>query len=240
VRATEGPVIFLDFDGVMCDSINECFVSSWIAYGSGRPTISVPIHDYQLFRSYRPFIRRGGDYVLLQRCIDLGISLNSQEDFDAQESFAGDAQMDKYHGEFYAAREELLRTDRTYWLGLNRVYPAVHDALKKAAGSAWILTTKKVDFALEIAQSQGLAWDRDRIICSGKQKKLDIIANMIGSGQSRAVFVDDQIDHFEGRAGQRIDCYLAAWGYVSPEWLQREVKVIHEHDFNRLMTRWLP
>ncbi len=239
MEGTGSPVIFLDFDGVICDSIKECFVSSWIAYKSENKSSSVPIRHYELFRSYRPFIRRGGDYVLLQRCIELNIRLASQNDFDVQAALVGDAEMDRYHEDFYSAREELLRTDRSFWLGLNSIYPAIHNSLKKATGTAWILTTKKVDFALEIAVTHGLNWDRTRIICSGKERKLDIIAGIISQGPRPAVFVDDQIDHFEGAEDPRVACYLASWGYVIPEWLERDVNVIDEGEFNGLIETWL-
>ncbi|MBN1685062.1 MAG: HAD family hydrolase [Spirochaetales bacterium] len=229
-------LLFIDFDGVICDSVNECFVSSWLAYfGHGdREPASISLSDYRLFRKYRPLIRRGGDYVLLQRCIDMGIKLANQADFDIQAAIVGDAGMDAYHQQFYAVRKRLLDGDKAYWLRLNRIYAHVFEPLRQASGWAWILTTKEVSFVSEILASGGLPWDDRRIICSGKDRKIDVIEGHIGNYET-AVFVDDQIDHFSGHVDPRITCYLAAWGYVQPAWLRAGIKVLMEEDFAGLV-----
>ena len=38
-------------------------------------------------------------------------------------------------------------------------------------------------------------------------------------GFRRALFVDDQVSALADNRDPRIDCRLAAWGYVRPEWL---------------------
>ena len=233
------PAIFLDFDGVICDSINECFVSSWLAYERNERDehTHVRLEDYRLFRRYRPFIRTGGDYVLLQRCIAAGIHLVSQADFDLQHESVGTEKMDSYHNRFYDAREELLQSERSFWLSLNTIYPVIKDVLEKAAESAWILTTKKADFAYEIAAANGMYWNRERIICSGNRRKVDIISEIIGPSSAAAIFIDDQIDHFKDVGDARITCMLAAWGYIVPDWLSSGVDVIDEGGFVGLMEQ---
>jgi len=226
------PLLFLDFDGVICDSADECFVSSWLAYQGlrGASPSSVPLSDYALFRRYRPLIRRGGDYLLLQRCIDRKIPLSDQADFDNQADMLGEAGMDAFHEKFYAARSGLFNANRSYWLGLNRIYRGIREALPAVKETAWILTTKEVSFVVEILGLNGLEWNTGKIICSGKERKIDIIEGFL-TGDGAAVFVDDQIDHFAGAVDERITCYLAAWGYVKPEWLSAAVKVLTKQDF---------
>ncbi len=229
-------VLFLDFDGVICDSVDECFVSSWLAYAdyTGKRRTSVSLENYVKFKSYRPLIRRGADYLLLQFCIDRDITLREQADFDAQEAAIGDEGMDTFHRLFYAARGGLLESDRDYWLGLHRIYPGIYDALVSVADSAWILTTKEVSFVREILQFNDLRWPSEKLICSGKERKLEIINGVLRDGEE-AVFVDDQIDHFSGCDNSRISCYLAAWGYVKPEWLQEDVHVLQMQDFSKVV-----
>ncbi len=234
------PIFFLDFDGVICDSLNECFVSSWLAYtrGVGKEHSSICREEYGLFRGYRPYIRRGGDYVVLQHCISTGITLDTQNDFDRQEYMIGERGMDDYHARFYAARAELLESDRAYWLALNTIYPRIHDALYGAADEAWILTTKKVEFVHEILAAYGLHWNRERIVCSGKRPKADFIRELIACPSERAIFVDDQIDHFKDVSDERISCLLASWGYIVPDWLASGVDVIDEGGFSELLGRY--
>ena len=230
------PRIFLDFDGVICDSIDEAFVSSWLAYSDyrDRETRSILLADYSSFRSYRPFIRGGADYMLVQLCIDTNVHLATQEEFDAQAEIIGEVGMDEYHRQFYSARSRLLEKDRAYWLKLNRIYPRVLQPLRAVSSQAWILTTKDAGFAHEIVMSKGFDWPRDRIICSGKERKVRIIEEILGENET-AVFVDDQIDHFSEPVDPRISCYLAAWGYVRPEWLEGGIEVLTEAGFAELI-----
>lgn len=230
------PVVFLDFDGVICDSVNECFVSSWMAYSQYRdsePT-AVSLSEYQTFRDYRPFIRGGADYLLLQRCIDLSIHLTTQDEFDEQVEVVGERGMDEFHRQFYAVRSELLKSDKSYWLKLNRFFPGVEQPLRSLTAEAWILTTKEASFAHEIITSQGFDWSLDKIICSGKERKVEIIEKIIERDDT-AVFIDDQIDHFNGEVDPRISCYLASWGYVRPDWLEENVEVLNLHGFAELL-----
>jgi hypothetical protein len=230
------PHIFLDFDGVICDSIDETYVSSWLAYSESREREagSILLSDYISFKSYRPFIRGGADYMLIQRCIDAEHRISTQEEFDAQAEIVGEGGMDEFHRQFYSARSRLLETDRAYWLKLNRIYPGVSQALKAVTAQAWILTTKEASFAHEIITSKGFDWGLDRIICSGKERKVEIIEKILGENDT-AVFIDDQIDHFSDPVDPRISCYLAGWGYVRPEWLNGETEVLTEEGFSKLI-----
>lgn len=231
-------VLFLDFDGVICDSVDECFVSSWLAYEEyvGHQQPAVDLSDYALFKQYRPLIRRGADYLLLQYCIGNKIPLLNQSDFDKQADRLGDAEMDELHTRFYAARGKLLEESRDYWLNLHRIYPGMYETLDAVQNTAWILTTKEVSFVNEILKSKGLNWQEERIICSGKRRKLEVIGELLQDDQD-AVFIDDQIDHFYGDSDKDVSCFLAAWGYVQPEWLQRDVTVLKIGDFVELIGK---
>ena len=234
------PHLFLDFDGVICDSIDETFVSSWMAYTDDRDVkpASISLSHYRTFKDYRPFIRGGRDYMLIQRCIDTDLAISNQAEFDAQAELIGEAELDEYHRRFYAARGHLLETDRAYWIGLNRIYPAIITALKSVASEAWILTTKEAAFAHEIITSKGFDWSIDRVIYSGKERKLRIIEELIGDTGS-AIFIDDQIDHFSPPVDPRISCYLASWGYIRPEWLSGDTEVLTPEGFVELIGKYV-
>ncbi len=216
------PAIFLDFDGVLCDSVDECFASSWLALAP--EARSIPIATRRLFGSYRPYIRRGADYLLLQYCIEGGVEIRRQEDFDREIERAGPERMEELDRRFYAARRALASRDPASWLSLNRPYPRLLPALKRAAASplARILSTKRAAFIREIVSSWGIDWPLDRIHDSGSGVKGELIGSLLDAGSAEtAVFVDDQIDHLDRLRDPRIRGYLALWGYVKPEWLER-------------------
>jgi hypothetical protein len=236
------PVFFLDFDGVICDSIDECFVSSWVAYHdlTGNRATAVPLTYYRRFRALRPYIRTGADYVLIHRLLETGVDIGDQSEFDAHLEAAGEAVHARYHEAFYRARSTLLETDREYWTRLNRIYAGVHEWLPRIDALSFVVTTKEVSFAVEILAAAGSNWDQRKIYCSGKQRKIPFIRRIMDQwGIDRAVFIDDQIDHLVHEVDDAIDVYLAAWGYVQPEWLtQTQVPVITKAGFLDMLRRF--
>ena len=198
------------------------------------------LSDMALFSGYRPLIRRGADYMVLQHCIYSGIELKNQKDFDFQENQMGDEKMDQFHQYFYAARGNLLRQNRKYWLSLNTLYPGLKSILKKNADSSIILTTKEVDFVAEILTYNGIAYPKKQIFCSGKESKIQYIKSVLAqSNYKDAIFIDDQIDHFLSDRSSRIQCFLASWGYVKPEWLvQNTIEVLELKNLETLLGRF--
>jgi hypothetical protein len=242
-------MVFVDFDGVICDSINECYVSSWLAVrdivrrspATDRATDqewnAIDLAVYRRFREYRPFIRRGADYVLLQQCIRTGRRLRSQSDFDHAEKAAGADTMKRYHNAFYAVRERMLSEHRSFWLGLNALYPGARSALLGATVPSYIISTKKAEFVAQIFTHHGVPWPTERIIYSGSTPKVEIVGRMLDeSSAARAFLVEDQIDHLVETGDVRIQGRLAGWGYVKPEWLEQSlVPVINMPDLANLL-----
>jgi phosphoglycolate phosphatase-like HAD superfamily hydrolase len=242
--------LFLDFDGVLCDSVDECYVSSWLAYArmrGGRPTVADAKRETtsageesdhrMIFGGYRPYIRRGADYVLLQQCIASGARISSQGDFDRIEEQAGRDRMEQFHELFYAARKEILETDRRYWVTLNKPYEGLVPALRGASAhdGVHIISTKKSEYIAEILESWGVSWPLERLHYSGTEDKGEIIAGVLDGAAEGAVLVDDQIDHLRRLTGG-IEGRLASWGYVKPEWLnQDQIPVIALADLIALL-----
>jgi hypothetical protein len=260
--------LFLDFDGVICNSIDECYVSSWLAYHglskhawptAARPGAvtseeatgkdiarsrlpdSVALADHERFARYRPLIRRGGDYLLLQYCVDHGVELETQQDLDSMSADLADEGSDVIHAQFYRAREQLLRDDPDYWLRLNTLYPEVAAHLPRLAERHWIITTKEASFAQRILAYHRVDWSLDRIICSGKSRKFTVISQMLEAlPNRRAILVDDQIDHLREQDDPDVYGVLAAWGFVMPEWLEEtQVPILERNGIDQYLRRFL-
>ncbi len=235
--------LFLDFDGVICNSINECYVSSWIAFFSrgARLPQAIRIEDRALFARYRPFIRRGGDYVVLQQCIADGVKIESQRTFDKVAREIGASRLETFHREFYQARTALLDEYPDYWLRLNDLYGEIECLLPELAGKHWIITTKEVRFARRILAYHSIQWPAERIICSGTRRKLSIIAERLPDiGRRCAVLIDDQIDHLRPNEYRHIGVVLAAWGFVKPEWITgNSLPVLDGNDAHEYLRKFL-
>jgi phosphoglycolate phosphatase-like HAD superfamily hydrolase len=231
---------FLDFDGVICDSIPECFVSSYRAYRElllGETILEIPLRDKALFYAYRPFIRSGEDYLLIHDMIRRGLGIRCQEDFDRDLARIGKDAMEEYGRLFYRAREEFLAGDRELWLDLNPLFPGMAELLSRTAANPdfYILSTKKPLFIREILLHNGIDWDIGRVLYPGQRSKLEVMESFMGKGD-KAVFVDDQLDHLlVAGANADIAGYLASWGYVKRPWLeQKRIPVIGLEDVKAL------
>jgi hypothetical protein len=212
--------LFLDFDGVICDSLEECFQSSYLVdnapdIGDERPPAAPDDAAYRAaFRACRPFIRSGEDYVVLHRLIAAGNAPQSQAEFDRALALVGQESLAEIKRGLYAVRESLLGLHRELWLGWNPLYDGMAVALNGIAGNARvrILSTKKAEFIAQILAHQKVEWPADRIIYSGKERKLDIVGRIAGA--ERSVLIDDQVEHLDF-AHPSCACYAALWGYVT-------------------------
>ena len=234
-------VLVLDFDGVICDSLDECFASSWNAYYHlylGRRPAYMPVSLRRDFARLRPLVRGGADFMLIQEMLDKGESASRQSEFDALARSAGEEKLRLFHDLFYKARAEILDTDRQSWLAMNRIYPHMASGLSRLPATApvYILSTKKPEFIAEVLSAKGIEFARERILYSGTEKKLTRVAEVgRAGGFTEATFVDDQIDHLlceeaahpdiARKAVPRIRTFLASWGYVKEEWLKEPLRV---------------
>jgi len=213
-----GPFLFIDFDGVICDSLEECFRSSWLALAGvkiGPNSPPEPPFDAEyrrLFRAARPYVRSGEDYLVVHEWAAAGRVPASQDEFDADLASRGPGAMAELKARLYATRESLLAHHPDLWLSWNPLYPGMDQALAAQASNThvWILSTKKAEFIEQILRAHGVVWPLERTIYTGPRRKLEIID---ADFAETSVLVDDQIDHLDF-GHPRCRCLLALWGYV--------------------------
>lgn len=219
-------LLVLDFDGVICDSVDECFVASWEARfrlrGGAGGVPEPPAGHAEAFAHLRPFVRNGEDFLVILEAVERGAVPADQAGFDALAATLPPAQLAGFKARFYQARERMLAEDRPRWLRLNRVYPHAREALLAAERGGVplrILSTKRQPYILEILAANGIALPPGDVHHTTEHKGPVVRALLSASGCGRAAFVDDQVDYLVGLDDPRIEGYLAAWGYVRPEWL---------------------
>ncbi|MGA2975711.1 MAG: HAD family hydrolase [Spirochaetia bacterium] len=223
--------LVLDFDGVICDSVEECFVSSWTAYHilfRKEPAAEAPPAARHAFSRLRPFIRTGEDFVVIQDIIARGDAVSDQKGFDAAARRASADTRRLFRDLFYQARTTLLERDRQAWLGLNRIYPHMAAAFARMPRGApvWILSTKKPRFVAEVLAANGISVREGHILASEDEPKLSAVEGLRErEGFPGAILVEDQIDAIKGNTNPRIRVFLATWGYVKEEWLEEPAAV---------------
>ena len=85
-------IIIFDFDGVVCDSTDECMVTSWNAWekwnlrnGFRKDLSEFTEYDKSRFRKIRPRVRGAGEYYILHRAFSEGINIENQKEYNKLE-----------------------------------------------------------------------------------------------------------------------------------------------------------
>jgi phosphoglycolate phosphatase-like HAD superfamily hydrolase len=225
--------VFLDFDGVVCDSLEECFQTSglllnfpqddWDFLADQHPPLIDFGEEYkERFRRVRPYIRSGEDYIVVHRLLQQNKEPKSQKEFDAALDQEGQVSLAFYKKRLYVLRESLLSRQAELWMTWNPLYPGVAEALKSVLKEprVVILSTKKAEFIAAILKFHGVAWPAERIFYTNGRAKLAIVDEV--AGRSASTLIDDQIDHLDF-SHPSCRCRLALWGYASKEAREKHV-----------------
>ena len=234
--------LFIDFDGVICDSVNEAYISSWLAlYGLKKRESS--ISGKIKFCTYRPYIKAGADFMILQNCIKKGIVLSKQSDFDVEYEGLSKRKHKQQYKQFYKARNYLFNSYPDFWFKQNSLYKGWHHLLPllKNNTSVYILSTKKSEFILEILRREGIKWPADRVLYSRSSEKIKIIEEYLSESETKcnAVLVEDQSEYFT--AHQNITFALASWGYITDSCSasQKADHVLKLEELKTFFLKWI-
>lgn len=226
------PILVLDFDGVICDSTEECVVTAWNAWtlragehGHVRTPVEVPEPFRTTLRQYRSYVRTAGEYLILIEAARTGRRIDSQADYDRLfEEF--NAELSDFARLFFSARDELRTEDETHWLDLHSVYEGIPGNLRTlcAAFDFYVVTGKDARsvqtffdrFGLRVPPSH--VYDKD--VAHDKLSAICMIAANAGQPLNSAYFLDDNVYHLLPAHQAGCHAYMASWGYHTPEQLQ--------------------
>lgn len=225
IRESASPecVYCFDFDGVLCDSLDESLLTSYNAYFKGEvksvAEIDPAMRDF--FYTHRYLVRPAGEYYVLFHAFEKGETVFAEDRF-LQLKLGLEREMHDHAERFYAYRQR-FKKDLEYWLGLHRLYPECVDFLRRRSHRFFIVTNKDRESVVALARHHGYL---HRII--------DIYAREMGTDKrvllqkliedrklnppaTRIIFVDDHAGTLGEVQQQPLELYQAAWGYTG--WL---------------------
>jgi phosphoglycolate phosphatase-like HAD superfamily hydrolase len=221
---TAPSLLALDFDGVVCDGLEEYFESAWRTHALlwGSPADVPPPGLAERFYALRPLIESGWEMPLLVKALLAGAGdAHIREEWPtlAPKLLAGrpaaevGTRLDR-------VRDDWIAADHAGWLGRHRFYPGVVDRLRALAGGTTrpvIITTKEGRFARELLARQGLDLSPEGIYGKETRRpKADVLRALRTAG-GRIWFVEDRLQTLEAVAGQTdlddVRLFLAGWGY---------------------------
>ncbi|XP_027349085.1 uncharacterized protein LOC113860776 isoform X4 [Abrus precatorius] len=122
---------------------------------------------------------------------------------------------------FGKVRDEWLEQDFAAWIGANRLYPGVSDALKFASSRVYIVTTKQSRFADALLRElAGVTIPPERIYGLGTGPKVEVLKQLQKKPEHQGLtlhFVEDRLATLKNVIKEpeldRWNLYLGNWGY---------------------------
>jgi len=223
-------VIFLDFDGVLFDTVKEAFSIVMLAQkkSNNLKKIDFNAEEFILFRKYRYLITSAGTYYFLMRAIEEFFKKGSavEQSFFFYREHIPEAEWREFEHKFFHARDILKSSEYENWLLLNTPYPFLDDFREIVAGHGefcYIITTKDTETVLRLLEVFHAELSEERIIGRDLYKhygsKDKIIEALMGeNGVSRALFIDDSSQHLDAcRRISGLDLLQPDWGYLRPD-----------------------
>ncbi len=228
---TNEPLLALDFDGVICDSIDECLLTSYNAfYELEIDNVSkIPDDIRTYFYKYRNYVRPAREYYLIHKAYNKNLQLMSFVTFNKLEKqYRNESKLFEKH--FYKMRN-YLKKDEENWLSLHRIYDHIREFFLFYNKKFFIVTNKDKDSIETLSEYFGFRkfiWD---IYSKELSIKKEDLFNMIFLNyrkhleNNKLVYVDDNEWHLADIQHLTIEIYFAKWGYSG-----KQIK----HSFNEI------
>jgi phosphoglycolate phosphatase-like HAD superfamily hydrolase len=223
--------VFLDFDGVLFDTVKEAYCISMTTLGetSDISDVNLESHHFHEFHRFRFLVGPAWNYYYLVLLINEKLarpSLDVEKAFhDATRSPALDKHND-FEKKFFSTRKKFRETDLNNWLSLITPYAIVNDLralIKDHPEKFFLITTRDRSSALQILQAHQLGFLGGSVFGEEEygiaNSKRDIIQRLIEDHQIKeSIFIDDLEDHLLAcDAVENLVSIQARWGYVAPE-----------------------
>lgn len=231
---TAPKILALDFDGVICDTVQELLKSTWQVYRQvwGASGDGPPPEVAATYVRLRPTLEIGWESPVLLRAIIEGVpeaklvqefqTVWSQRILEAHR-----LNQTELAARFDAARDSWIRTDLQGWLAANHLYPGIADRLRAIVQSevrVFVLTTKEGRFAHLLLEQNGVklppahVWGKER--ARPKADLLRILQKEQGVDYGDIWLVEDRLKTLQSIAQvadlTAVGLFLATWGYNTP------------------------
>ena len=214
----ENTIYILDFDGVICDSIDECMLNSYNTYNNTNlyEIKGLPKKYKNYFYKFRHHVRPAKEYFIICKAYDMNVSLTSKKFLDYKNYYR--KEINDFEDNFFWRRIE-LRKNILLWLSYHKIYDHASKFITCIPNDIYILTNKDYDSVKILSDHFGILNKIDDIFSKEISNDKSILFeyffknyNNLFNGK-RIVFVDDNEFHLEAVCKYPIELYFANWGY---------------------------
>jgi hypothetical protein len=211
---------FLDFDGVIVDSINECYSTSFASYQHIYGALPNIEHSNirRLFFKHRGLVRPVDQFLALYKSIIDCVNIESSIPLAFKQYINQIPTNEKKQFEetFFNIRKN-DQADISKWLGIHSITEFGEVLKIQADKMIYILTTKDTYSVKLLLDHFNLP--SYKIMGVDEYRKYGnkglIIEHLLATYPeiSKGVFVDDAIEHLDTVNNNKIECYFSDWGY---------------------------
>ena len=224
-------VVFLDFDGVIFDSVIEAYA---IAMLTSQKIATLAELDTESEHAKRFFAQRylvgpAWNYYYLLKAIEN----DTDDEFATYLPGEPGQEAKDFQAAFFATRQVMRNNFWDEWLSLNRIYSGSEEFIDLLNNNRniVILTTKDQPTVKALLDCYGLRRSIDIYDAKSYEKfgeKSNFIDEYIRSNNiKKALFVDDSLRHLEKCSWiESLDVIQARWGYVSAEIKEDNMKEV--------------
>ena len=208
----------LDFDGVICDSIHECFHNTYQAFRVVRSDLDLPSQPKTLWREkfyeHRGLVRPARNFYLLWNLIINNLEIGkSTIEFETNGSSA-EKILILFDEEFMSIRKKQLDCDFQTFMVQNPLFPSVKDVWDDLPRPLYIVTAKDERITKLILEYNGLIVDG--VFGKGTGHKYQTLLRLAKSHEvavSSVYFVDDNPEFVSEADSVGVKTALSNWGY---------------------------
>lgn len=211
-------VYALDFDGVICDSIHECYENSYLAFRLTNPELNIPeqpMNSWKItFYSFRGLVRPSKNFYFLWKLITDGEEIPSDTVQFESQAIAFSDSSERFEGIFTEVRARILMFNQERFITQNPLFQDVREHWSRLKNPLYIVTAKDPALARLILQANSL--EVDGIFGKGSGPKSSTLLKLSAMHHldiSQVCFVDDNPEFVRetSKVGARVG--LAKWGY---------------------------
>lgn len=215
--------LFLDFDGVLFDTVLESYLLARYAYYGIEPQENFNKNEYDIFHKVRHLITNSWHYYYIMKLIDKGTSTSefpsAYKQATENRNINADGEFDK---KFQSKRKDLINNHFEFWNKLDTPYP-FFEMIKSVADrcNIVIVSTKNEEAILRHCRDYGLDIKEENVIGKTKLKefgtKKSFLSYYIETNNIKSsIFIDDSKSTIEKCASiPNLKTFVANWGYVA-------------------------
>jgi len=218
-------MVFLDFDGVLFNTVREAYAVAMISTEKFDTIKSINFNSdhYIRFERYRYLIGPAWNYKYILESLIYYNEDAIEKNYKLLIEKARVEDYESFEKSFFDTRRRLQDNSFQRWLELNTSYPFLHlikELLIAKGENFLIVTTKDKDTVQRLLQLEDIDFSKkdiyDKCDFEKYKNKFNIINKLMTEKEiTNAIFIDDSRKHLESCSGiKRLKLLQANWGYI--------------------------